>query len=601
MRMNATKNGTMTWSKYFVHFVFFLFIGVSIQGQDTESRNSELHRLFEEIGAFERAENPNRSFFRGRHPDKIHYKTIEDYKNSLDDYQSFLIRINSLDESQMTENDLISKETMTLKLEGEISQLKYKRYLIPFNAEGGFYNVLSRVFHRLPFKSEDDYRNYLKWLPTFSDYLNGHLDLLKIGINEKIVAPKVVIKNTVSLMEPWARKDFTASPLTSMFQSRSDDISKVEWETLQKEVRTIIRQKIWPAYEGILNFLKNEYLNASPEKPGILSIPNGKEYYQERVAYFTTLPLTPDEVFETGHREVKRIRELMEEIVKDVKFEGSFEEFLHFLRTDEQFYAKSPEELLSYAAWLSKKAEGALPGLFSHLYQLPFTIEPVPDDIAPTYTGGRYVQGNRNQDRPGIYWVNTYNLPARSLYNIPALTVHEAVPGHHLQIMIATELEDIPEFRNNFYISAFGEGWGLYSEYLGEEMGMYATPYDWFGRYTYEMWRACRLVVDVGLHYKGWTREQAVEFLSRNTALSLHEVNTEIDRYIGWPAQALSYKIGELTIKELRDMAVSQLGSRFDIKDFHYHILKNGSVPLPTLQRVIENWIKKVQNKKDRK
>lgn len=359
----------------------------------------------------------------------------------------------------------------------------------------------------------------------------------------------------------------------------------------REKISIVMSDSVWPAYEELYDFFKGPYMAAAYEMPGISQVPNGAAYYEDRCDYFTTLDLHPDEIYETGLEEVKRIKALMEDIIKEVNFEGTFPEFVEMLRTDERFYAKSPAELLHRAAWLSKKAEGQLPRLFGQLYQIPFTVEPVPDEIAPTYTAGRYVHGSRKQDRAGIYWVNTYNLPARSLYNLPALTVHEAAPGHHLQTTIAAELEGIAPFRKSFYISAFGEGWGLYSEFLGEEMGMYEDPYDRFGRYTYEMWRACRLVVDVGLHYKGWTRQEALDYLASNTALSIHEVTTEIDRYIGWPGQAVSYKIGEITIKNLRKQAEEELGEDFEIKEFHHHILKNGSVPLPTLIREIEDWI----------
>src|SRR5690606_15119126 len=267
-------------------------------------------------------------------------------------------------------------------------------------------------------------------------------------------------------------------------------------------------------------------MEAAREHPVISFVPGGKEYYENRVRFYTTLPLTPDSVHQLGLQEVARIRASMDKIIQEVNFKGSFADFLNFLRTDPQFYAKTPQELLNYASWLSKKAEAGLPKLFDKLYSLPFTVEPVPDAIAPTYTGGRYVSGSWEGKRAGIYWVNTYDLKSRTLYTLPALTLHEAVPGHHLQIMLAAELKDLPRFRTRYYISAFGEGWGLYSEYLGEEMGMYATPYDMFGRYTYEMWRACRLVVDTGIHYKGWTREQALNYLAENTALSIHEVTT---------------------------------------------------------------------------
>ena len=561
--------------------------------QDT--KHKALHALFEEISTYERIQNTSSSLGRGQHPEKVGYNTLSTYEGKLPVYKAFADKLSSIDQSELSKADLISAETMALKLSGEINQLEHKMYLIPFNAEGGFYNSLSRAVQRLPFKTEEDYKAYAKWLPTYVDYLHAHRDLMREGIRTGVMAPKIVVGNVIKLLTPWTIADPDTHLLTAMLKERPATVSAERWPILKADVLSALENHVWPAYGQLLKFVEEEYYPAAYDVPGISSIPNGKRYYENRTSYFTTLDITPDQVYERGQQEVARIRAQMMDIIKELKFEGDFDDFVQFLRTDEQFYPKTPQELLSYAAWLSKKAEGQLPKLFSELYKLPFTVEPVPDDIAPTYTAGRYVRGSRSQDRAGIYWVNTYNLPARSLYNMPALTVHEAVPGHHLQIMMAAELEGLPSFRTRFYISAFGEGWGLYSEYLGEEMGMYATPYDRFGRYTYEMWRACRLVVDVGLHYKGWTRQEAVDFLAGNTALSLHEVNTEIDRYIGWPGQALSYKMGEITIKDLRKQAETTLGDQFDIKEFHKRILKNGSVPLPTLIREVEDWIKEVQ------
>ena len=286
-----------------------------------------------------------------------------------------------------------------------------------------------------------------------------------------------------------------------------------------------------------------------------------------------------------------RIRAEMEKIIEDLAFEGGYAEFLEFLRTDEQFYAKTGDELLAKAAWYSKKAEEILPRYFGKLPRLPFTVNPVPAAIAPKYTGGRYSPGSMEDQRAGQYWVNTYNLPSRPLYVLPSLTLHEAVPGHHLQGALAQEIEGVPKFRTQTYLSAFGEGWALYTEYLGKEAGIYKTPYEDFGRLTYEMWRACRLVVDPGMHYFGWTRQQALDFMASNTALSIHEVTTEIDRYIGWPAQAVSYKIGELKIRELRKRAEKKLGDQFDIRAFHDLVLANGSIPLSSLERIVDNYI----------
>lgn len=562
----------------------------------TYTENHEgLHQLFRDVSNYERNQNGWGGLFRGQHPESLNTESAADYEQRLTDYQGFWKELEELRSDSLSPQDLISLETMALKLRGTIDQLTYKSYLIPFNAEGGFFTAITSAFRRLPFQTENDFKAYINWLPTYKDYLFGHIDLLKQGIAEGIVAPKVIVQNSIKQIKPWTDRNLHEHPFTKPIITNPEQISKEAWLNIEQQVLDIMQETIWPACDSLFGFFETTYLSAAYDRPGISNIPNGKAYYDARVSYFTTLDITAEEVYQTGLREVARIRQQMEEILDEVAFEGDFASFLHFLRTDEQFYAKDAQELLSYAAWLSKKAEGQLPRLFKHLYQLPFTVEPVPDDIAPTYTGGRYVQGSRSQDRPGIYWVNTYNLPARSLYNLPALTVHEAVPGHHLQIMLSAELKNLPAFRNRFYISAFGEGWGLYSEFLGEEMGMYETPYDRFGRYTYEMWRACRLVVDVGIHAKGWTREEAVDYLASNTALSLHEVNTEIDRYIGWPGQAVSYKMGELKIKELRQLAEQELGDEFDIKEFHYGVLKNGSIPLPTLEREINEWIDEVK------
>ncbi len=286
-----------------------------------------------------------------------------------------------------------------------------------------------------------------------------------------------------------------------------------------------------------------------------------------------------------------RIRGEMDAVIAKVGFEGSFAEFLDFLRTDPRFYAKTPEELLKEAAYIAKRMDGKLPALFKTMPRLPYTVEPVPDYLAPKYTAGRYVGPPLGSPEPGRYWVNTYNLPTRPLYNLEALSLHEAVPGHHFQIALNRELEDLPEFRRFSYISAFGEGWGLYSEWLGLEAGFYTDPYSDFGRLTYEMWRACRLVVDTGVHAFGWSRERVREYLAANTALPLHEVATVTDRYISWPAQALAYKLGELEIRRLRRRAEAELGAAFDVREFHDAVLLDGSVPLPVLAESIERYI----------
>ncbi|MDX1629185.1 MAG: DUF885 domain-containing protein [Fulvivirga sp.] len=553
----------------------------------------ELENLFESIQKYERSGSIMDSLYRGKHVNGPFRKLDETfYQQQLEKYQSFKNQLEILPPEELDRQGQISRQIMLLRLTDQMSRIKFKMYRIPMNAEGGFYNRIGMILKRLPFEDIQDYEDYIGWLPQYVKRLEDLKALMKEGIQSGIVAPKVVINNNMQLLQPWNVDQAEKSPFYSPFENMPEGISEATKVRLQKQGKAVIEEHVLPFYADFADFLQNEYFLASPDKPGIRFLPQGKAYYENRIRFYTTLEMTPDSVHQLGLQEVARIRSKMEAIIEEVNFQGTFEEFFHFLRTDQQFYADTPQELLNYAAWLSKKAEGELPKLFRELYSLPFTVAPVPDDIAPTYTGGRYVPGSWPEQRPGTYWVNTYKLDSRTLYTLPALTLHEAVPGHHLQNAIASELKGLPSFRNNYYISAFGEGWGLYSEYLGEEMGMYETPYDLFGRYTYEMWRACRLVVDTGIHYKGWTREEAVDYLQSNTALSLHEVNTEIDRYIGWPGQAVSYKIGELKIKALRQKAKAALGEQFDVRDFHFHVLKNGSVPLSVLEEEIEAYIK---------
>ncbi len=506
--------------------------------------------------------------------------------------EEYAIQVEKLDVlTGLTRQEEISRDIMLMILEDHINSVKFKEYFLVFNAEGGFYGRPLFAINNRPFRKVEDYENYLKWMKSFTKYLEFNIGLLKQGIEENIVRPKVIVSNNIKLLEPWLTTDFKENPFARPFLQMPSALSDTETLALFDRGKEVVENEVVPAYQAVKDFLVKEYLPAAPEKEGISNIANGKEFYETKIRFFTTMDMSPDSVFALGIQEVKRIRSQMQGIIDELEFDGDFDEFIEFLRTDPQFFAKTPQELLNYAAWLSKKAEGQLPRLFSNLYSLPFTVAPVPDEIAPTYTGGRYVPGSREGDRPGTYWVNTYDLPSRTLYTIPALTLHEAVPGHHLDYGVRSELSDIPDFRKRYYISAFGEGWGLYAEYLGEEMGMYSTPYEMFGRYTYEMWRACRLVVDVGIHWKGWNRQEAVDFLAGNSALSLHEVNTEIDRYIGWPGQAVSYKIGEITIRSLREKAEFALGDKFDIQEFHRVILMNGSVPLPILREEVERYI----------
>lgn len=480
----------------------------------------------------------------------------------------------------LDENQQINKDMLELLIDERLYHLQFQSHTFPLNAEGGFLAGVIYSTRGVQINNEDDLKRYIDRLKALPKYFDQRMKQMRLGQSMGKSSPKLVVENCVQLLD-----QFLDTPVGKTFFDKSDN------KAYQQKISKVIISDIRPAYIRFRDYLKNEYLTQAPEAIGLSEITDGKAFYEQRVRFYTTFDITPKEVFDTGLEEVKRIRTEMEAIIASLKFEGSFSDFFDYLRTDEQFYAKDAQGLMDRAAWITTKAQGQLPKFFNTLPRMPLDVVPVPEALAPNYTGGRYSPGSYRQHRAGQYWVNTYNLPSRPLYVLPALTLHEGVPGHHLQGMLAQEIEDMPPFRRYTYLSAFGEGWGLYAEHLGQEMGIYTTPYEQFGRLTYEMWRACRLVVDPGMHYMGWSREQAYEFMKANTALSIHELNTEINRYIGWPGQAVSYKMGELKIKALRATAEEKLGDKFDIRSFHDELLKNGSVPLRTLERIIDEWI----------
>jgi uncharacterized protein (DUF885 family) len=454
------------------------------------------------------------------------------------------------------------------------------------------------VIGSTPFKDERDYRNYLTRLAAFPGYLDQNVDNMRVGLASGYTQPKEILGNILPSFEAQVTETAEVHPFYVPFKTIPATITPDIRSDLDNEAKRILNERIIPAYARLLVFMRDEYAPNARDSLGASELPNGREYYAALVRYFTTLDdATAADIHQRGLDEVDRIRGEMDTVIAQTGFVGSFEEFLTFLRTDSRFYAKTPEELLMRAAWIAKKIDGRLPGFFGKLPRQPYSVEPVPMEIAANYTGGRYVSSPPGGRRGGQYWVNTYALETRPLYQLTALSLHEAVPGHHLQGALAYEIDDAPAFRKQFYPHAYGEGWGLYSEKLGVEMGVYATPYDHFGRLSYEMWRACRLVVDTGLHAMGWTRQRAVDYLASNTALSLHSIGTEVDRYIAWPGQALAYKMGELTIWELRAKAEQELGPAFDIREFHDAVLTNGGLPLEILRAQIDSYIAATQRR----
>ncbi|WP_233079568.1 DUF885 domain-containing protein [Rheinheimera soli] len=504
--------------------------------------------------------------------------------------QQWLKKLEQVDVATLTEQQQINHAILHYSLKDAISEYKYGAHLIPLTSESGFHSSLAFIVSGTEFKTLQDYQDYLTKLKTIPRYMQQQTDWMKQGLATGMTQPKAVLAGFDQGILAFVSKTPEQNVFYRPFTQKPEFVDADNWTAMQSEAKQIVEQQLNPAYQQFYQFMVQHYLPGARDSIAASEWPQGRDYYQNRLEHYTTLKLTPEQVHQTGLDEVARIRAEMQGIINQVGFKGSFADFIQFLRTDPQFYAKTPTDLLKEAAYIAKKVDAESPKYFKTLPRTPFGVVSVPAEIAPKYTTGRYAGTNRD-DRAGFYWVNTYALDRRPLYEMEALTLHEAVPGHHLQISLAREQASLPEYRRNFYTSAFGEGWGLYSEYLGIEMGFYQDPYSNFGRLTYEMWRAARLVVDTGMHTMGWSRQQAIDFLASNTALSMHNVTTEIDRYISWPAQALSYKLGELTIKKLRKEAEQQLGNSFDVREFHEVVLRNGSVPLSILEQQVANYI----------
>lgn len=556
--------------------------------------SEELHRLFDEYWATEMRNNPFSATGSG----------VGDYNHLVPDVsptaiaasvastKRFLEELQSLDLTQSSESDQTSAEILEFILTKRVEAARFDSWRIPFVSDSGFHNGFGYVVSSTPFRNEQDYHNYLQRLKALPSYYDQHLENMRAGLEVGFTQPRAILSNVLPSFEALAGDDVEAHPFFAPFRKIPSTIPEATAAKLVSTGEALMESQVIPAQQNLVRFMKEEYMPQSRESLGASSLPDGDAYYAYLIRYFTTLDdQTAESIHNRGLKEVARIRSEMEAIIKEVEFEGSFAEFLEFLRTDPQFYPETAEELLQQAAWIAKQTDGKLPAFFGKLPRQPYSVEPVPAELAPNYTAGRYSPAPPGSDRGGQYWVNTYALETRTLFQLVALSLHEGVPGHHLQISLAYEIENAPEFRKQYYPHAFGEGWGLYSEKLGVEMGMYPTPYDHFGRLSYEMWRACRLVVDTGLHAFGWTRQKAVDYLAENTALSLHEVGTEVDRYIAWPGQALAYKMGELTLWELRAEAEEALGEKFDIRTFHDAVLVQGGVPLEVLRKQVESYI----------
>jgi uncharacterized protein (DUF885 family) len=514
--------------------------------------------------------------------------SFQDWRTQL---ISFRDRQKTIDRSSLSPSDALNYDIFALLLENEITELSFPAYRLPLTKSGGFHLFFPDLHLLTPFDNILDYENYIARLKGLYQYFLDAIELMRLGLQSGYKPPRVTLDGIVESLQSHLVDDPEQSVFFQPCLNFPPSVDESHRLRLRNDMQAAIRNSVLPAYSALLKFLLDEYLLSARESVSAAEFPDGSSFYQHRIRYFTTLNLTPEAVHQTGLDEVHRIRDEMESLISTTGFAGGFRAFIDFLRTDSRFYAPSPEQLLKETAYVLKRIDGELPRLFKTLPRLSYGIRAIPEFSAPGNTTAYYQPGAGDGTRAGIYYVNTYDLKSRPLYEIEALSLHEAVPGHHLQIAIQQELGELPNFRRFSGFTSFVEGWALYAERLGLEVGFYTDPYSNFGRLSYEMWRACRLVVDTGMHALGWTRQQAIDFMTENTSSTLLNITNEVDRYIGWPGQALAYKIGELKIRELRAHAEKQLGPRFDLREFHDLLLGSGAVSLDVLETLVHSWM----------
>ncbi|MGQ8364161.1 DUF885 domain-containing protein [Glaciecola sp. 1036] len=550
----------------------------------TASEN--LSQLLDEIWSYEVSQFPNLARAEGVASDSYFTDITMPAMSARNlKFKTFLQQLDEIESDQLTDDENISVYMQKYRLQNYVDQFEFHEYRVPITSEYGFHSSIASSISNFSIKNQEGLNNFIKMLSAVPVQFEHNIAYMKQGIAHAHVQPKAVLVGYEDTITPYFDKKFKQHPFYAPVKNSQLTLTDKQTEQLKQAINAASG-----AYKNFYDFFVNTYKPSAKDDIAAKTWPQGEEFYNNRIRYYTTTDLSAEEIHQMGLKEVARIRAEMQGIVDELEFDGDINAFINYLRTSPLFYAETPEELIINASYIAKKIDAKLPKLFYKLPRTPYGVEAVPDSIAPKYTTGRYISPRRD-DQPGYYWVNTYALDKRPLYALPALTLHEAVPGHHLQISLAAEMDHLPKVRRNTYISAFGEGWGLYAEYLGIEVGMYEDPHDDFGRLSYEMWRACRLVVDTGMHLYGWSREKALNYMMENTALSEHNVRTEIDRYISWPAQALSYKIGELKIKELRAKAEQALGDKFDLRAFHDKVLASGSIPLSILENNINTFI----------
>ncbi|MBC8198337.1 MAG: DUF885 domain-containing protein [Candidatus Marinimicrobia bacterium] len=581
--------------KNYLLFLFFI-IGLfnSCDNKIIKTETDKLHQFFSEEWENGLINNPESATWYGddRFNNLLNDRSIEKLISNHGNNISSLKNLVQIKRSQLDENNQLNYDLYKQDLKTTIEGYEYKNFLIPITQLGGVQIDLPNMVELMPFNNTKDFHNYFSRMRAIPTAIEQTINVMKRGIKENIMPPKVTIEKVSTQIKKQTEIPYDESPFYTPYLNIDLNISNALKDSLKQIGKLLIYEQIIPAYQKLNSFFLEEYYPNARDDYAITSIPNGGKYYNYLVKYHTTTDKTPKEIHQIGKDEVNRIRKEMDEIILTLNFDGEFSDFLNFLRTSPEFYYDKPEDLLNGYRAICKRVDPELASFFGKLPRIPYGVKPIPEYQAMSSPTAYYYGASADGKRPGYFWANTYNLKMRPKYEMAVLAIHEAVPGHHLQISLANEMEDVPTFRKHSGHTAFIEGWGLYSESLGDEMGIYDTPYSKFGQLTYEMWRACRLVVDTGIHAFGWSRIKSIQYMSDNTAKTIFDIENEIDRYIAWPGQALAYKIGELKIKEIRKNAENILGDEFDIREFHDKLLESGSLPLDILENKMAKYIR---------
>jgi len=571
-------------------FTLFISSGCEMSPEDA---SAALHKLFEDEWEKGLKEYPERATYQGddRYNDRLTDMSLEAIERRHGESKDLLKRLDKIPREKLNDSDKLNFDLYRKKLMRGLEGFQYKGHLMPIDQMGGVQINSPNLVNITPFRNQKDFDNYLKRLEAFPVYMDQIISLMEEGLDEEMLQPKIILRSVPEQIKAQYDLAVEESPFYKPFVEKLLALPDSLHDTYTAWGREAVEKHIFSSFEKLDAFFSEAYLPNARKEVGAMHFPNGEAYYAFQIEGYTTTKKTAEEIHRIGLNEVLRIRNEMDEVIAESGFQGSFKQFVEYLRTNPDFYFETAEELLEGYRAICKKADPELVKLFGVLPRMPYGVKPIPDYQAPASPTAYYYSGSKEGGRPGYFWANTYKIETRPKYEMEALSLHEAVPGHHLQIALSKELENVPEFRKHGGFTAFTEGWGLYAEKLGEEMGFYQDPYSKFGQLTYEMWRACRLVVDTGMHALGWSRQQAIDFMLSNTAKTENDVTVEIDRYIAWPGQALAYKIGELKIRELRKKAEDTLGEQFNIRDFHDVVLGNGSIPLDLLEENVNAHI----------